>query len=305
MPKGSRKPLADNRGPSLRGLMVVDATRGSLRIRAWPRKRSGTRDATNTYWTDWLRAVTFLYRYQPAKTQASLARATAGTPWMPRDIFISAARGRAWAFTAGGRTYYPMPYRVDVSRSLDALAQLEGQMLYRSSGLWAPIDPGSTPGQALTWVGPNDPPSWQTPSPNNFSGCIARKSATQSCNNNTTTFVTFDTEDVDTDGYHSNVSNTTRFTVPTTANYYIACTVEFDANATGQREIFVRVNGGTDWLRVKINATAAGACVPTVSGILPLTAGDYVEAYALQNSGGTRTLANNRWGCRFQIQRLG
>lgn len=162
MPTNARKPRGGGRTPSLRGILVVDTTRGNLRVRAWPKPRGKNRHPTNIYWSQWLNAATYLYRYQPAKFQAALQRATEGTPWMPRDIFISALRGRAWSFSdENGRRYYPMAYRVDVSQSLDSIAQLEGQLLVRGESLWMALDPGAL-GLVLTSNGPSLPPSWQT-----------------------------------------------------------------------------------------------------------------------------------------------
>jgi len=141
---------------------MIDATRGSIRIRAWPKKRPGARHPTNEFWTQWLKAVTYLYRYQPASIQAQMQRDTKGTIWMPRDIFIAAARGRAWLLTdPDGRSYYPMAYVEDVSDSLDAIGQLPGMMLFRGTDLWIPIQPGS-PGDSLKYVSDADPPEWES-----------------------------------------------------------------------------------------------------------------------------------------------
>jgi len=106
--------------------------------------------------------MTYVYRYQPAEVQAQLARDTKGTIWMPRDIIISAARGRAWLIQdENGRTYFPMAFQQDVSESLDAIGQFPGMMLYRGTDLWVPI-PGGTPGQTLIYVSDDDPPEWSS-----------------------------------------------------------------------------------------------------------------------------------------------
>lgn len=139
---------------------MVDEYRGSLRVRAWPKARPGRRHPTNEYWTKWLIAANFLYRYQPAKFQAQLQKLTAGTPYMPRDIFISAMRGRAWTIRdLEGHTYYPMAMRQDISQSLDAIAQLQGQLMYRGPELWTPV-PVGTAGQILTLTGSPPQPEW-------------------------------------------------------------------------------------------------------------------------------------------------
>lgn len=163
MPKGKSKPQAGTRLPRLRGVLMVDEVNGKPRTRAWPKPRGPNRNATNQYWSGWLKAVTYLWRYQPAKFQAQLIEATRGTPWMPRDPFISAARGRAWSFTLqDGRTYYPMPVVQAVSQSLDAIAQLAGSMLYRTANRWEPIPPPGGAGKVLISTGDNTVPTWQT-----------------------------------------------------------------------------------------------------------------------------------------------
>src|SRR3989304_2776084 len=137
MPHGTRLPRAGGRLPVLGGVLMVDSVRGSIRVRAWPRKRPGRRHPDNEYWSKWLKAVTYLYRYQPAVVQSQLQAATKGTIWMPRDIFISAVRARAWSLTdENRRTYHPMAFRIDVSESLDAIAQIPGELLFRGPELW-------------------------------------------------------------------------------------------------------------------------------------------------------------------------
>lgn len=141
---------------------MIDEYNGKPRIRAWPRSRGSSRNLTNVQWTDWLKGVTFLYRYQPAKFQAQFQQATKGTPWMARDPFISGFRGRAWSFTdQNGRTYYPVVARQAVSQSLDAIGQLEGNMLYRGPNGWEAVDPPANVGDVLTVVDLADLPQWQ------------------------------------------------------------------------------------------------------------------------------------------------
>lgn len=160
MPHGSKYPKGANRPPSLRGLLQVDAVRGSPRIRAWPKPRGQHRNQTNVYWTKWLIAATYLYRYQPASIQFALQEATKGTVWMPRDLFISALRGRAYLIRdENGRIYYPMAMRQDVSTSLDAITQIPGSMIYRGADLWIPVSPG-TNGQYLRYTSADQAPEW-------------------------------------------------------------------------------------------------------------------------------------------------
>lgn len=161
MPKGKRLPRAGTRLPSLRGAVVIDDMYGSPRFRAWPRARGPNRHPSNIFWTNWLKGVTFLWRYQPAEFQAQAIAATKGTPWMARDPFISAFRGRAWSFTdQHGRTYMPLVAVEAVSQSLDAIGQLAGNMLFRLGNRWAPIAPPSAAGQVLVSGEDDELPAW-------------------------------------------------------------------------------------------------------------------------------------------------
>jgi len=142
---------------------MIDETRGSLRIRSWPKPRGQNRHPTNVYWTQWLQWATYTYRYAPAKFKFELEQATKGTPWMPRDIWIAATRATAFLLQDEyGRTYYPMSAKTDISESLDVIAQLPGEMLWRSSGLWVPI-PSGAPGQLLVYTDDDTPPTWTPP----------------------------------------------------------------------------------------------------------------------------------------------
>lgn len=161
MPKGKRLPQAGTRLPSLRGVIVIDEFNGKPRTRAWPRPRGRDRSEVNQYWTRWLRAITFMWRYQPAKFQDQMMQATKDTPWMPRDPFISASRGRAWSFTdQNGRTWYPLPVRQAVSQSLDAIAQLAGSMLFRGPTGWTSIAAPPATGYVLVSTGEATAPEW-------------------------------------------------------------------------------------------------------------------------------------------------
>ena len=88
---------------------------------------------------------------------------------------------------------------------------------------------------------------WATPSANTptFSGCGLRQSSGQSISSATQTDVTFDTENFDTDGYHSTVSNTARITIPTGKSGYflVNARVAFASNSTGTRAMWIRLDG--------------------------------------------------------------
>lgn len=110
--------------------------------------------------------------------------------------------------------------------------------------------------------------------------------ATQALNNNTNTPVQFDGESYDTDAFHDNVVNKTRFTAPVDGYYLMVANVTFAANATGTRQLFFMVNGTTVISNAVFPANTASVIYNT-HAIYPLVAGDYVELIASQNSGGS------------------
>lgn len=119
-----------------------------------------------------------------------------------------------------------------------------------------------------------------------------KSSGQQVIDDSTNTAVTFDQEEWDTHNMHSTSSNTSRLVVPSGqgGNYLVMGQVAFDNNATGHRNLKIRVNGNsTTWL-AKSNQTMLGSTDCQwlqVSKVLSLAAGDYVELIAYQNSGVT------------------
>lgn len=118
--------------------------------------------------------------------------------------------------------------------------------------------------------------------------CRVYNSANISLTNSTVTALTFDSERYDVGGCHSTSVNTGRITVPSGAGgkWEFKAHVEFASNSSGYRYIGIRVNGGT------VVAYTSAAAVNGIATILHLTtdyamsAGDYMEVIAFQNSGG-------------------
>jgi hypothetical protein len=55
---------------------------------------------------------------------------------------------------------------------------------------------------------------WAAPAGGGFVGCSLYKTAVQSISNDTNTIINWDAEYFDTDGFHSNVTNNSRITIP-------------------------------------------------------------------------------------------
>lgn len=135
-----------------------------------------------------------------------------------------------------------------------------------------------------------------------------RNSANISLADNTLVLLTFDTEFHDTDSMHSTVSNTGRITFTTGGLYLVSGICGFTANSTGYRTILFRANG--DGVNRGVNQVAAITSADSTICYGAFTrvfaAGDYVEMYAIQNSGSTlNALAANNYGPGFGATYLG
>jgi hypothetical protein len=140
------------------------------------------------------------------------------------------------------------------------------------------------------------------------SGATLSKTSNQSLTNNTVTAIIFDTEDSDTDNYHSGV-NPSRLTVPSTGRYLITFNITYDANATGNRFGCICVNGASTQrygASLIPNAGAVNSSHISGSATIPLTAGDYVEVFGFQTSGGAlNAIGGSVKTGVFSITRLG
>jgi hypothetical protein len=149
---------------------------------------------------------------------------------------------------------------------------------------------------------------WASAPAATFAGVSVYKSTNQSVSNATFTAITFDTEDYDTDAFHSTSSNTSRFTVPSgkAGKYLISGNIAFDANGTGVREIAIYKNGSVLNYGPTIQTVAAtyGTYVP-ISYVLNLSVADYIEIFAFQNSGGTLAVQGLSTNTTIQFSLLG
>ncbi len=125
-----------------------------------------------------------------------------------------------------------------------------------------------------------------------FYGARATTTLSPSLTTATWTSLGFDTEDFDTDGLHSLVTNNSRLTVVKPGKYRIYGTVVFTANATGTREVRLLINGSV--VPAGVQHDNAGAGRHTVVHVDTTwhfaTAGHYVELQAYQGSGGGLTV---------------
>lgn len=119
--------------------------------------------------------------------------------------------------------------------------------------------------------------------------CRIRHSVSQALTTATSTALAFDTETEDVGSCHDTATNNTRITVPAGGNGwwgFTAC-AEFAANATGHRDLSIRINGTTIAAVVR-DTTPSGTKASRIalSAEFRLNVGDYVELIGYQDSGG-------------------
>lgn len=128
-----------------------------------------------------------------------------------------------------------------------------------------------------------------------FVGCQAFNSTSQSISNITDTEVTFNSENFDTDGFHSTSSNTGRMTIPSgkAGKYLIIGYISWNNNATGYRQAQILKNGSHISYGGYYDLANAGSSVGTTNNpvvVADLAVGDYITMQANQSSGGALTI---------------
>jgi hypothetical protein len=122
--------------------------------------------------------------------------------------------------------------------------------------------------------------------------CFVYANATQSIPNGTGTAIAFAAEAMDLGtpslNMHDNVTNNTRITIRVSGLYALTATASFSANATGFRTVYISANvGAVAGACTQIPAAIGGAGTNiNASTIVRYSAGDYIEAFAIQGSGG-------------------
>lgn len=135
---------------------------------------------------------------------------------------------------------------------------------------------------------------------------FAYASAAQAINDATQTALTFNTNVEDIGDVHSVSVNTSRFTVTIPGTYIISGQCHFVGNATGSRQIFIRLNGTTN-LGGNVHSmnTGAGNNVGiNVSQVYFLNVNDYIEFVVIQNSGGALNTVGGQSGTFGSVQKL-
>jgi hypothetical protein len=140
-----------------------------------------------------------------------------------------------------------------------------------------------------------------------FVGAAVYSTTNQAITNTTLTTLTWDLESIDTDGFHDNSTNNSRFTIPTgkTGKYRVYCRIGNGVSTAGMRQLRLFKNGS--YVTYLCNNFVVGNDGMSFSGeyILSLTAGDYVEVKTYQNSGGSLTVGTDIDQAQYSITYLG
>lgn len=121
--------------------------------------------------------------------------------------------------------------------------------------------------------------------------CVVYRGSNQTLTTATLTAIQFSTASVDTSPGAQMWASTanTRLTIREPGSYLLLGSLQFAANVTGVRAIYIRYNGSTILGTATQDATSGGAStdmlchVPTLSNF---GAGDYLELVGFQSSGG-------------------
>ena len=148
--------------------------------------------------------------------------------------------------------------------------------------------------------------AWAAPTAPSFVGASATHSSATSSTNNTYTQIPFDTEIYDTDAMHSDVTNNSRFTIPTGKGGYwlITALIQWADSQVGIRLIRLYVNGVASSEYSGLITSAVGNTGINWSRVVNVSAGDYCELYGLQTSGGSLDIRDDVYR-RFQMTYLG
>jgi hypothetical protein len=124
----------------------------------------------------------------------------------------------------------------------------------------------------------------------------------QNVNNNSNTTVNWGFEDFDSADMHDNATNNSRITVPEDGIYQISSQVNWIAVASGGRSINIYINGNA--FPSISQASDGPSLTSNASGVLSLSAGDFVEVKVFQSSGSAADVSSSAQS-QFSVVKLG
>jgi hypothetical protein len=120
---------------------------------------------------------------------------------------------------------------------------------------------------------------------------VGRQTSVQSTTTGVWTALTMDTEEYDSHGGHSIVTNTSRYTCQVAGRYRVSGRAAFAANSTGSRGARITLNGAVVAGAASVNAPGSLTGNVEVNHLMALVVGDYVQIEGAQNSGGNLSTA--------------
>jgi hypothetical protein len=148
---------------------------------------------------------------------------------------------------------------------------------------------------------------WATPaSGSTFVGAGVYSTSATSLSNGTQTAITWNSEEFDTDGFHSTSTNTSRMTIPAgKAGKYLITAIwgqDSGSSAGNQRLIQIRKNG-TSIRQSDTDIQPYGTY--SISSVVDAAVSDYFEIFAYQDSGSTFSTSTGISTANFFISYLG
>lgn len=121
-----------------------------------------------------------------------------------------------------------------------------------------------------------------------FKGALVTKSTTQSLLSSTTTALTFDTEEYDTSGFHDNVTNNSRLTVPAGVSRVRVSGMVTRQTTANQLYADIAKNGSDFIGKGEADTDTSGSdSVNVISAIVDVSPGDYFELRAFASTSST------------------
>ena len=240
----------------------------------------------------------------PIGTTGQILSVVAGVPsWVANDVGditeVQAGTGISVASGTG-----PVPVITNtVATTIDAA----GDLLYGTAADTVGRLAIGTAGQVLKVNSGATAPEWGAAGGASFAGCILYNTGSQSISNNTDTKATFDSETLDTDGFHSTSTNTSRITIPTgkAGKYYFFAFGSMTGNATGIRaaSLWKNNSAANRFCNFTSGGSTAFDTVFNINGLVSLAEGDYVELVVIQTSGTSLNLfgtaQERQFGCAY------
>ena len=156
----------------------------------------------------------------------------------------------------------------------------------------------SSTGTGLKWAAPA--------SGSTFVGAYAYNNATVAIPNGAYTAVSFNAEIFDTDAFHSTSTNNSRMTIPSGKGgyYQVNVIIRWAASSAGTNRIVqLKKNNSSNYGSIMTGtAFGTGGLRYEVSDIIDAVAGDYIEAYVYQDTGGNLNVEGE---CAISIGYLG